>query len=514
MPVQMSRDNAVATLNQFITSTQGVSQSKRIVMRGDQQLGAIKAFFSGKTERQATIDKFQESLTVGYGQYFADLASGRLDHLRSSGKALTTGMIREIILDVEHTMTAVEKNNGLITLSYLAEMGPNRDLDQAFSASKLPPSLKDGFVSAAKDFVHRTLQGVTTELVKGPKIREVMNQFTESYTSFCTAIRAGKSVPHFTDLTTRIPERHAHDMAVLLATVAGNRRTTQLGPALFLEKLDAMRAAQPDGPLQPDTIWRACFPQEPKPTNFGTPPCDIGQQLADAIVADTQKQGGGDLAVMGIMLGMRYDTAIAHAKNPGPINMDSMVSVSQLGIGVRNPTIEKGEQQVAVDLHRKGMGDDGAHSIFSLTPTPNGPSVDIDVSDTSKLAPEDLAAYKRGLPSSVSSALKENVMKMCDTDAQAMLIVYNLSQAGMGLVKTLSPFTGVRKSEHAAMNISVAKQENGDVRMTFTRPSGHDLAGGYEYDVHPDGTSTLNYFGLHQEEPVGETEQAAQPEQA
>ncbi|MFI3270486.1 MAG: hypothetical protein R3Y11_00025 [Pseudomonadota bacterium] len=492
----MNQTQATQTLNQFTRAVNNAgSDSSRVVMKGNQQMGSVKAFFSDKVDRQATIDKFHQAITAKYGQQIGDMAGARLDNLRSSGKALNAGTIRSVLNEAITTKNELLRLNGPMAESYMTGADFEQQADAGFAETGLPEGQKDTFVSALKASVTNMASNTADKIITPAAIREHVATIVDTCKTNYEALKNDAGLQHYTDISARIPEHNKEDMAILMATSGGHNAESQPGMSLILEKLDTMREAQPNGALRPDTVWNACMGDKEMPPKFGDPLSHMGKQLEDAIFQDLEDKGATVLSAMGLVVGMKYDAAIELEMNNGAVTKDACFSLPTLGNGATNGTVDTAEVQLGVDLKRMGLEDGGAHSNFSFSGA--GSTTTIDVNDTSKMQEDDVTAYKSGEKSSITSAIKHEVTQMCGNGKQAVSVMYAMSQSGLALMRNLSSFTGAPKSEHAAMNIDVAKQENGDIRMTFTRPEGHALAGGFQYDVHADGTSTLNELNFY-----------------
>ncbi len=554
----MNQTQATRLMDQFVDAIAVDAAGKekndksRVVMSGNKQLGPVKAFFSGKATRQATIDKFQQALTAKYGQQIGDLATARLDKLRSSGKALTVGTIRTILNESNTFKANLQRLNGPLAQNYMSTPKFATELGRAFERSGLQDNQRDSFATTIKNSVANLAQNSSNKMITPQAIREHVTSITRfaaelegtfertglpanqksnfalvmensvassdnygdenmhehmgNVSNYCqkayTAIKNNSdTLDSYFNLTGRIPDRNKADMAMLMATCAAEGNENQVSMALILEKLDGMRAAQPSGALSPETIWQACMPNKEMPADFGQPLSHLGRQLENAIFDDVESKGATVNAIRGMSVGLKYDAAIELEKNFGAITMDSCHTLPPLGFGtVENPTVDTAEVGLGMDLQRMGNEDGGIHSNFTFH-NPAGTKT-IDVNNTDHMQGEDLAAYKSGVKSSMTADIKNQVTQMCGNGKQAVAVMYGLTQAGLGIVVNLSRFTGVTKSEHAAMNIDVAKQENGDIRMTYTRPEGQNLVGGYQYNVHQDGSSTLKALDLRADPPV------------
>lgn len=501
MPASLSNNAAAQVLNNFIQMTKDASSgTSRIVMQGNEQMGPVRAFFSGKAERQETIDKFQRALTVTYGQQMADMAGARLDSLRSSGKALTAGMVRSVMTDIVQAKAALPNANAANATAILNSPAGKQMADDAFATTGLPEGEKENFIEALKASTTGFAKASDTKMVMSQDIKAHISSIADTCKGAYAAMMESKGYGSYADVTTRVPNQNRADLAILIATTNG-KASSQPSMALILEKLDTMREAQPHGALTPQTIWSSCMGEKEMPEGFGTPLAQLGGKLEDAIRDDIAQRCGDRFgpnnmkALMSLVIGVKYDIATALVKTPGPVTKDSCFSLPKLCSSKINSTVDQAVEELAMDIGRMGAGDGGTHSHFTFSGA--GGRTSIDVSDRSSMQGDDLAAYDRGKPSSKTTAIKEQVTQLCGTGKQATVVLHALSQAGLFPVRGLSTLTGAGKNEHCAMNIDMSAQDNGDIRMTYTRPEGHGLLGGYQFDVHPDGSTTLNELNLH-----------------
>ncbi len=548
----MNVQNADRLLNSLTANNANASDGKNIVLRGNQQLGAVKAFFSGSTERQATIDRFQQALTAKYGEGLSSIATARLDHLKSSGKALNMGTIRSLINELNETKAQLPLANIANLESFMASPSSlsGVSFDEKMTAlideHRIPEEYQDHFREGMEASLSESAR-LTGHLLTPNEIRHEMDGFAERWDNIFDCVVNGKYERHIHDLTGRVPAELCKDL--LSITSAYTREVpSQLGLSLILEKIPVLRAAQPTGPISAEDIWNAVTNSAPRPENSNRNPMDISKLIEDHSFDSSQNRRMQPFINICIMTGVKSEVANRLIVNPDTVRLTDLFSTAQLTSLSAKDSIESATAQLTIDLHRMGHEDGGVHSIFTFTDQ-EGEMLEIDVNalppehtiDSSQYTDEQLADFPPtiknairngeliGLSNSelaqlpdghgdlfkasrqarvdanqtIANTVRDTVRGLCGgNERQAAAAIYGLAQSGMTPIYSFSRLTGVPKTEHCAMNIDVKLLDNGDLQMTYTRPDVpreegvQNLEGGYTYLVHPDGTSKLTALEL------------------
>ena len=270
------------------------------------------------------------------------------------------------------------------------------------------------------------------------------------------------------------------------------------GPGLWaLQKLPEMRVLQPEGAFTRDTIWQACY-NEPMPqalrdaNTFG-----FNKSMADRLDEIFKNVNPDPKAVgRGITLftsGVKLEKALEYMKGPISIGMDDFLSPPVLTHLTQLKPLESVENQVAVDIHRRGTHNriEGYDPVISFTGT-DGQTETIHIRDTSNLNDDDKKKFLAGIPNPISHALVGKAQAMCQgNDAQLRQVVLSMSQAGTFLMRSVGYATGVDLDEHSPIDISIRKEENGSISMRFKTPDASPANLDYTYTVAPDGRGVL-----------------------
>lgn len=506
-PITMHPDKAAQVLDAFAHAAQGNDTSSSVVFRNGrmEQTGRLGAFFTGQATHRATIDNLRSAILTLYGPDVANIAEARLEHLQAQGKPLRACVVRDLLRDVEAGKQEVARMNSTLVQQFTGD-------NPLFGGATLTPAM-DAFF-AGKNWTEgqkvECRQLTQDYLAQGPghggkeffTPDKLFQQISSGELPCLAAYRA--AVDHtpdrsYRDVMERVPPQLAKDMSYMRSMFCDNR--TDMGTvALMLEKLPTMRAAQPQGPLSPATIWNACTNGAPMPEELGADPQKLGSTVSN-FMRDQMELAAQDrpdvpvLVLLSMCAGMRHDVAAQLALQPGPIGLHDLVSTAPLYALTPHVTLDAAEAQLGADLHRMGQ-EDGVHSTFSFT-TPQGQH-NIDVNDDTHMDAADKARYAGGNPNAMTRDIREQVVALCGegNPGQAQVVMFGMSQAGLALVRNLSFMTGAPRSEHCAMNISLHREDNGDIRMEFRRPPGTPFDCEMDYVVHPDGTSELTHLQM------------------
>ena len=309
-------------------------------------------------------------------------------------------------------------------------------------------------------------------------------------------------------LSMAVNSPHLADFAMLIDDFSPNFMP---GVLYALQKIPAMRALQPEGRLTPDTIWQGCF-NSPMPEKLRSANAEeLGAALFDALLDRFRSvtDSIGESTLRGpslIQSGIKEEKVLQYFNEKVSIGLDDFVSPPCLTVLQQLPrTVDLAEQKLAIDIHR-----DNRTVTFFTDNLAAPPAGSIKYQDTSRLSPEELAAWKRGQPSPVSQALVAQCRALCDgNDAQLRQVVFSLSQSGTMLVRGVSfassdpamrdDYDYLQKhalSEHSDADIDVRRQPNGDITMRYHLPEDSEVHMDYTFTVKPDGTSMLSAFQL------------------
>lgn len=290
--------------------------------------------------------------------------------------------------------------------------------------------------------------------------------------------------------------RTAADMAMLSVQV-GNLAGIAAG-SLAAQRLDEMRAMQPEGMLSRETLWQGCF-REAMPGNlkeasfrdFNTAVFDrLGEEFNKARPGSNTAAADGMTA---LATGVSFEKTLASLSAPVTLtladfrNMPALTSVANLG------SFQEVEESLAKDLKRRGTHS----SLPGYTPSisfgaAGGEAEVVHIQDLSGMSEDDRAQFSAGNPSSMSRSLVEHARRLCGgNDVQARQVIQSMGQSGAFLVRSNSSMTGVFESEHSPLDIDVRREENGNVTMRFYKPEASPLDIDYTYTITPDGRGVL-----------------------
>ncbi len=308
--------------------------------------------------------------------------------------------------------------------------------------------------------------------------------------------------------------RTAADLAMLSVQV-GNLAGMAAG-SLAAQRLDEMRAMQPEGMLSRETLWQGCF-REAMPGNLKEAGFrDFNTAMFDRLSEEFNKArpGSNTAAADGmtaLATGVSFEKTLASLSAPVTLtladfrNMPSLTSVANLG------SFQEVEESLAKDLKRRGTH----NSLPGYTPSisfgaAGGKAEVVHIQDLSGMSEADRAQFSAGNPSGMSRNLVEHARRLCgDNDVQARQVIQSMGQSGAFLVRSNSSMTGVFESEHSPLDIDVRREENGNVTMRFYKPEASPLDVDYTYTITPDGRGVLTACRMQARNPQPAQAQAA-----
>lgn len=301
----------------------------------------------------------------------------------------------------------------------------------------------------------------------------------------------------------------------MLAVQIGNLAGIAAG-SLAAQRLDDMRAMQPEGMLSRETLWQGCF-REAMPDNLKDADFrDFNSAVFDRLGEEFKKARPGSATaaadgMTALATGVSFEKTLASLSAPVTLtladfrNMPSLTPVANLG------SFQEVEESLAKDLKRRGTH----NSLPGYTPSisfgaAGGKAEVVHIQDLSGMSEADRAQFSAGNPSGMSRNLVEHARRLCgDNDVQARQVIQSMGQSGAFLVRSNSSMTGVFESEHSPLDIDVRREENGNVTMRFYKPEASPLDVDYTYTITPDGRGVLTACRMQARNPQPAQAQAA-----
>lgn len=502
------------SLQQFATQADTAhGLNNRVIFRNGrlETASAASAFFTGSEARRATVNAFKRGILKEYGQTVADALSPRLDTLCARGKSLKASVVRDLLREAGATKAHLAEINRASVHSFCNGGVPGRGMDEALAAFYAAhPNLSAAQRDDMRQVVSAQLQTCTAADTKS--LNDPFRLFDEisqgRFPRMTDVLAAGGELPptryEYRDVMPRMGG-HAKDAAWLANYASGGQNPFLF--AFLAEKLPQMRGIQPEGMISLDTAWRACFGEDVPPevrARFPGPVGDDFTKRADRLLYAALGEGARpnpaiEMQVkMAVTLGVRMDRAVELVLHPGRMTQADMAgspNLCDLGEGV---TPEAAEEAVARDLNRWGTqeGIAGYEPVMTFH-FPDGPR-EHRIQDLVGLSEEERAAYRSGEPSPKSRALMDAVRDLCGEAnvGQRAVVGFGLSQAGLFLLRNLSPLTGIFRDEHSPCDISVSRDGEGNVTLRYATPPESPLDFRAEYMVRPDGSSELTAFDM------------------
>lgn len=296
--------------------------------------------------------------------------------------------------------------------------------------------------------------------------------------------------------------------------------------------LGAMRAEQGEaGELEPETVWKAVFGRA-MPAGINSD--NVGERVNTEVAQEIKAAVGQPKAdesktehIGPLFNYLSWEQIIESLRRPAPITLDS-TGLSALSAGFNKFTMAYQHElsQLEVDAHRMGISDldpnefrgklpDAPAQIPFRGPTPtftfayndrseniaagwgrlNSPFVGFTREDGSSLTPEqDRAAYHAGKESSVSRGLAQSARELCGPEAkeeQVARVIWGMHQGALFMANVLNRACGFAFNDHANINITFSRGENGVIRAEYATAEALRAGSGsfrMGLNIMPDGT--------------------------
>ncbi len=489
---------------------------------GLSKLGAFKTFFTFKSTHQKTIDQFKSSLVAKYGPQIANQVSAQsIDGLRAEGKPLKVQTIRNAIQMAEDSKAhnAIQNRLNGHSFVFLSLPGSAFSLDYAVGQYLVDKGLSAEKAADIKDFLRSSLpEFLSTQdktLMTGADIFDLIQ---EGGIPGLEEVAADKTRGVDGSTIDSMGSEERLDFAKALAKFTPPN-SSGIGnfSSMFHVKYPDMNRNGASLDLSPQNIWSTILPDTPMPAKFATGDAKtlqgFARELDDAILNSFEtkhpKQVGsssfteGGQALKLIMVGIKPEAALEIIKGEKrSLNLDDFVG------GARHYSLPKisidmdySENAVARDLHRRGHKETLPSSITITQPggsTLNVTMPKVDEVTVNGAVPADLATYKEGKLNSVSAQIRQDILRLCgQNEDQAKIVMRGLSQEGPAMImRHVGTALGVTSNEHVGFNISLSKNDSGDIVIQFRRPEGSQPQANMDFIVRPDGTSASTDFQI------------------
>lgn len=472
--------------------------------------GRVGTTFSRNASRRAAVDALLTSITTKYGPQVADAVSYKLDVARRKAKPLRAATVRDVLASAARESQAAKDNNVIRLRQHFAVNGfapairafaeknhlskPQRQELKAVVERELTARIRL-FPDAEKP---QTLEELNQKVENGLPCMKIMLDMFKPGTSASVPLQIYAPYPD-----------DRPDVAWLQGFVPP-QNSEELG--YVLQCLPEMRKAQPEGPLTLSTVWNACFKEAP-PDGLELHSADLPKawnQRFMKLFADKLEEHNVDPSdevkkfdvKVGLAYGLKLDTAMACAAQPGRITLEDMCSLLNASLpramvlNLDKETAAHVEEAIANDIRRLILPS-MVSNAFSFT-RQDGTVTTIHPMSTEGLGPEDQKEWARGHPSSRSREIMEAAASLCapEAHAQKLAVASCFHQGALALARAFSGLVGGGLSEHSGYNISVRAGEMGDVYADFKTPEGSKSLHEMTFVIHADGSSYITRFDM------------------
>lgn len=439
---------------------------------------------------QKAMTAFIETIKREIGAGAADMASVQLHAKLGKDKPLTVRAVRETIDDV----VRMTQRNLNIRDKFLSGIDSRHCFDKSFAEMMDAFGFRERMTDSAKASLKNALRD---EYIKHFTLGseqcgnlQKLDEFSQKRSSltFCAKNMAEISI-------------NAGELDADFVSLVKLLKSPSTYGGLLLQSIPQMRAVQPEGELTAETVWKAVF-NEPLPQDIDWQESSFAAKFDEAVPQKLEKAMPGKGAAFALLCSdFSKDKAqellerrnITFADLPYP----------ERSLRLSHGSNYTGEQLMARDVCRRSRETVTGRGKASVS-TP--PVMEI-AEKTFVLGKEaghvfgselDKKNYLQGKPSSYSGKLMGYFWGICGGNAkQADMIAYLASQAPMRKIRgtggmSFGSAMDMNAHEHSATKISVAKTENGNVRVrisTFDLPNAVRYSGyaSLTYDVTPEG---------------------------
>ncbi|MBO4318001.1 MAG: hypothetical protein J5855_06985 [Mailhella sp.] len=437
------------------------------------------------------------------------------------------GAVKDLAMDSPRLMSFAELGEAVRTMDTLPEMQKgievHKFLDGHIGADQL-----DGIgdqlrglatthgLSAAQNAELTDIAGMVlrhaASMHDGPVTHGFLAETLQNDLSVAGYINAcGGPVPGSSVLSDIIGQTASSPLqrdAILLASQFGDGYMPVYMAAL--ENMPRIRALQPGGVPTRETIWQACF-NEPLPEGIGgKSQRGFSNAVLDKLESFFEAANGGDIGKTAAGMtaygsGISLRRSLESMNGPVSLSMGDFVlppTVTQLQ---RVPSLEKCEETLAGDIHRRGSHQGIRDYDPVITFGAAGQAAEtVHIQDVSGLDEQEKADYKGGKPTPASHGLVARARALCGgNEAQLRQVVLNMSQAGTMLLRVTSDVTGIYVDEHSPIDIDVRRQAGGSVTMRYHTPAASPLDVDYTCTVSPDGRASITDFRMQARSAAG-----------
>jgi hypothetical protein len=284
------------TLRAFTDVAQQAGNDDRAIkLSGDalKDVGALGAAFTTKATNRQTMTTFLDALRNEYGDSAAQLASDRLAGALADGKPLTARMVRQAAADARTgalgTFISGVDFNGQ-PVAHSLDSAIDAYLDSRDPPCQLTPdqkhllreNLAKGLLLNNSNFANAQEMFTSVSQGKFGGLEDMVNMLGHTSESLHANAAEGSMADK------------CHLVAVFssMLTSPGHSPSAELIP-FVLRHLPQMRELQPSGELKPETVWRACFGEEPPASLLGAAPGTMTRAMEDKVESMIQNFASG-----------------------------------------------------------------------------------------------------------------------------------------------------------------------------------------------------------------------------
>jgi hypothetical protein len=515
-------------LQTFLSVAQQADQNASIKVSGSsvKDTGALGTFFTKAEVHRESMRSFVNALQEQYGSQIAKMASSFLPKIED-GQPLKAHMVKDLINLADGEMARIAQHNIESVDKFISGSDPAHSLDSAVKAlcdeKRIPEDKRGALKERVKESLLRNLDSgsLNKELRDLEALQKGVSWGWSALVGGENAVLASLlSLPACADSPFEDVERLAHS-----GLGAGIDRTLDISEALcsVAWALPAMRAAQPEGTLTPETVWQCTF-NEPLPSEVKNGAVSLGKAMQDRLESVTRDLETRHHINKGAVLSATAYMSLEAVKNmldlQQPVDLRSIPNIKNLISNIGNRA--KAVQCLERDLQRLGIapkGDELERLGLTTWPSPVftfhypdehsarvtvGRETDFPFTDAA-----DRGQYLGGNSSSLSRNLADQCRALCGegaSEAQVTNTMLCLGQSVLIPLRHTAALAGANFNEHSNVSVELSKMPDGSIHAKLSSPdelASHDGKFAMSIEIKPDGEMSVSEFSVIPPPPAG-----------
>lgn len=498
------------SLQSFLTAAEAASSDNKTVKISGHSAKAV-GHYTFKSTNHKAMTQFISAIAHEYGSDVANIATRRLRQELDSSRPLTAGLIKS-------TMTEVQKHSHKQLARDLFLMG----MDAATGMASTDTGFSVTFEKACTALENTT--GPLSSEIRESLKKKVYDEFTSAYKELtfhsCTQQEMEKFITNLSTvgqlaaLATKGVLTHSagsiEDKIAVMSMLSEHGISQAQGFAL--QKLGDIRARFPEGPLSMEQIWQGCFGTDMPPVSDDNSAMETAYCNSVARELHIPDSPGARNSCFNLTSVMSLDNIAAFADGGlRNITLDTFFSPPTVSFAPWN--LKSGMEALCADAPRvfasmpypKAMNIP-SHKVKPYIQTGSNPAVTIGVTTD------------KNERNSIHSTIEREVLAECrNNQQQADSVLHLCSQSALSQFFGLgwgifagnggAPFRHLIVNEHYDTWTSIAREENGDVKVTVKIPDNDpsllEHIGGFSSTivVHQDGSCEYTDFNLQLTDP-------------